>query len=331
MLEKKGVDGEAVASHVKRLLCDSRPPELPPELATVAELPLIHAQIITLRKLLDNYARGDFSAEIDMRGAVAGLLKSLQANTRHLIWQMDQVGEGNMEQRVDFMGEFSAAFNRMVRQLDGALTSIRQKEAELIRLTAELKIEVEKRDAAMSALQKSEEQFKYLAEHDPLTGLLNRRSFFAQAEMEIARNTIMSRPSSVALMDVDHFKRFNDTHGHPNGDIALRHIARVCTSALRDIDIMGRYGGEEFVFLFSKASHDQTILAADRIRRIIEANPVKLPGGEVALTASFGLAPIRLNLSSDPDFNPLEFAMGLADIALYKAKNEGRNRICSSE
>ncbi|MCC8189293.1 MAG: GGDEF domain-containing protein, partial [Planctomycetes bacterium] len=309
----------AVIAHVKKLLYSPRIPELTPELAAHPDLADIHHYIVELRHQLGGYTKGDFSSEIKLRGVVAGMVKSLQANMRHLIWQMERVESGDLTQRVDFMGDFSNAFNKMVVRLDNALAALRAKENELLQITNELEKEVEKRGAAMAALQKSEETFKYLAEHDPLTGLLNRRSFFTRAEMELTRSTIMDKPCSVALMDVDHFKRLNDTYGHLNGDIALRHIASQSEAVLRDGDIVGRYGGEEFVFFFAKANLDQGRQAAERIRRIIESTPLTLDGVEVPITASFGVTTIPAGVSANAQINVLEFAVGLADAALYRS------------
>lgn len=307
------------------MLFNAKVPELTPD------LPEIYSYIQELRYILGCYARGDFSIDIQMRGVLAGMAKSLQANMRHLIWQMERVEQGDFTQRVDFMGEFSHTFNSMVKQLDDALTALRHKEEELVNITNELQQEVEKRGAALAALQKSEENFKYLAEHDPLTNLLNRRSFFAQAEVELARNTIMDQTSCIALMDVDHFKRFNDTHGHLNGDKALRHIADYGCSALRNNDIMGRLGGEEFIFLFFKTNLEQGMLAAERIRKVIEGNPVALEGVPVTITASFGIVPIPPGIGHSGDHNTMSRAIELADQALYQAKSEGRNRVCVAE
>lgn len=322
-----GADVGAVVTHVKKLLTGPKVPELTPEMVAIDGMAEIHEYILELRRQLGGYAKGDFSSDIKLRGVLAGMLKSLQANMRHLIWQMERVKSGDLTQRVDFMGDFSRAFNKMVLRLDNALTALKQKENELVLITRELESEVEKRGAAMAALKKSQENFKYLAEHDPLTGLLNRRSFFARVEVELARSTIMNHPCAIALMDVDHFKNFNDIHGHPNGDLALKHIAKCGADSLRDSDIMGRYGGEEFVFFFSHASLEQGHQAAERIRRTIEENPVQLEDRAVPITASFGLTAIPPGVTADSRLSVLEFAVGMADAALYRSKSHGRNRV----
>lgn len=316
-----------VAEHVHGLFFSNKAPELTPALAAVPSLPDIHQSILELRRQLGRYAKGDFSSEIALRGVVAGMLKALQANMRHLIWQMEQIKAGDLTQRVDFMGEFADAFNNMAQQLDDALTALHEKEAQLTAITNELQQEVEKRGAALSALQKSEENFKYLAEHDPLTNLLNRRSFFARAEMEMARNTIMDQYSSVVVMDVDHFKNFNDTYGHLDGDQALKHIAKVGGSTLRDNDIMGRLGGEEFIFFFSKTNQEQGRMAAERIRKLIASAPVEFDDASVTITASFGVVSVPPGQAKGVHVGLMQHAIELADQALYRSKAQGRNQV----
>lgn len=336
LMEMRGPDetrgADAVVSHLRKLLLTPRPPELPPELAGVDGLRELHDYLLVVRQSLANYAKGDFSAEIQQRGYVAGAMKSLQANIRHLLWSMERVEMGDMHQRVDFMGEFSMAFNKMVDQLLDALRALKEKEETLITLAAKLEKEVEKRDAALKALRESEKTFKYLAEHDSLTGIMNRRSFFTRAEIERARHSIMDQYVGIALMDVDRFKLFNDTHGHLEGDKALRHVAALAQETLRDSDFMGRYGGEEFIFFFPGAEVEQASIGAERIRKRIAANPVRLGNGvEVEVTASFGLTSIPPGLAVSSDFNLLKYAISLADSALYKAKAGGRNQVRAAE
>ena len=317
----------AVAQHFRKLLFDAKAPELDPGLEKVEDVRKLHDHVLELRRHLDEFARGDFSRDIIIRGVMAGRMKSLQANLLHLIWQMQQVERGDFTQRVDFMGGFAYAFNSMVMQLDAALTSLKEKEEELSRLAAELASEVEKRGDALTVLRKSEENFKYLAEHDPLTGIPNRRSFMARAEIELAQSSIMTKGCSLALLDVDHFKLFNDTYGHMNGDIALRHIADLGRTALRAGDIMARYGGEEFVFFFPEAGEKQGLMACERIRVLIADNPVKLLKQAVPVTVSIGVVTIPPDDCRMESKSLLESAISLADSALYQAKANGRNQV----
>ncbi len=321
-------DAAAAARHIKQLLTGGKTPELTGNLAEGPELCEIHAYIVELRRQLGMCAKGDFSGNIPLRGSLAGAVKSLQANMKHLVWQMERVQEGDLEQRIDFMGDFSGVFNNMVRRLDEALAALKEKENELVAVARELRQEVEKRGMALEALKKSEENFRYLAEHDPLTNLLNRRSFFAQAEMELLTNSLLDQDCCIALMDVDHFKRFNDKHGHLNGDLALRHIADIGYATLRHNDSMGRYGGEEFIFLFSKADLSGGRMAAERIRNLIAQAPVPLEGQEEKVTVSIGVTSIAPRARGE---NLLRHAVACADKALYEAKQQGRDRVCVAE
>lgn len=286
--------------HIAALINAPRPPALPPELEADPRLAEIDATLRGLRTQLANYARGDFSQPLPLRGAMCGSVKTLAANIQHLIWQIRQIEGGDYTQRVDFMGDFSDAFNKMVVQMDSAI----------------------------SALRLREENFKYLAEHDQLTGLPNRRAFFARAELMLSHDRIMGLHGCVAFMDVDHFKKFNDTWGHANGDQALMHVARVANESLRTHDIMGRYGGEEFVFYFSGTNATQGVKALERIRALIERSPVELDDGRsVELTASFGLVSVPPDLTVPADAALLSHALEQADKGLYDSKAQGRNRV----
>ncbi len=238
----------AIIQHVDRLFSSPVPPSLPPELEGCEDMRELHAKILVLREHMAVILKGDLSREVAARGYIAGLLKGHLANLRHLTWQVEQVAQGDFSQRVDFMGEFSKAFNNMVWQLDTTLTSLRKTEDALRRLTTSLKQEVEMRSVAVNALRQSEARFKYLADHDVLTGAFNRRSFFSIAEAGLQAAKIQGSPCCIALLDIDFFKKINDKYGHQDGDLALKHVVALSSGSLRQADSMGRYGGEEFIF-----------------------------------------------------------------------------------
>ncbi|NQV06748.1 GGDEF domain-containing protein [bacterium] len=149
---------------------------------------------------------------------------------------------------------------------------------------------------------------------DPLTGLLNRRSFEDQTHELLLRGVSFS----LAMVDLDHFKLLNDTHGHDAGDRALRLFARTMRSTLRADDLLSRYGGEEFVIVFPDRTTEQ---AAGALRRIQEELVVALAAGTVpGFTASFGLTHTN-------DAESLDDLCRIADSALFQAKSQGRDRI----
>ena len=319
-----------VVDHVSKMLNAPRPPELPPELESLDGLPDLSREFLELREHLVLIADGDLSQDLMVRGFMAGLLKKHVANLRHLTWQVEQVSLGDFSQRVDFLGEFSTSFNNMVVQLDTTLRHLRETKESLTKLTNNLKQEVELRSTAVQALEKSKARFQYLADHDPLTGALNRRSFLQIAEDSAERARLGGVPCCIAMLDVDHFKKFNDTYGHINGDTALKHVVQVSTHALRQRDCMGRYGGEEFIFFFDETSAEIGFKVADRIRTALLEEPVELESQTVGLTASMGVAVILPEWEGARGGGFLQKVINMADVALYRAKQEGRNRVCSA-
>lgn len=162
-----------------------------------------------------------------------------------------------------------------------------------------------------------------LANKDGLTGLTNRRHFMESAEVELQRAQRYRRPVTVAMADLDFFKKLNDTYGHAAGDAVLRAFSGLVQDALRQSDLVCRYGGEEFAFLFPEISPADTEKLADRLRVRCAEMEVGLPDGrKVKATVSMGLA--------DASECPIEIALKRADEALYEAKRLGRNRVVIS-
>ncbi|MDR2079640.1 MAG: GGDEF domain-containing protein, partial [Treponema sp.] len=315
--------------HIRKLLKDNTIPALEGDLADIPVLQELHHDLKGIREILYAFSRGDLSPVITIRGIIPGCLKALQAHLRHMIWQVQMVEQGDFTQRVQFLGEFSTAFNSMVHKLDYTLTMLKKKEETLTAITNNLRNEVNMRNSAVEALQESESRFKFLAEHDPLTGALNRRSFIDRAVAELKIAAERAIPCCMVIMDIDFFKQFNDTHGHLAGDEALRHSVNVISATLRKNDFMGRYGGEEFVFMFFNADRETGIAISERLREVLIANPVKLETGTFPLTASFGVAPA---VDGDPEEESyIQTLINSADIALYRAKQTGRNQVVCFE
>lgn len=150
--------------------------------------------------------------------------------------------------------------------------------------------------------------------HDALTGVLNRHAL-PVVERRMARNSLFDPRSFVLLIDLDHFKAINDTHGHAVGDEVLRRTARALRETLRREDSVMRWGGEEFLVCLLNISRDDAVRVAEKLRQAVAA--IAEP---VAVTASIGIAEVRAQ-------QPLDVAIGLADKALFAAKGAGRNRV----
>ena len=162
-------------------------------------------------------------------------------------------------------------------------------------------------------------EVQQLATTDSLTGIFNRRHFFALARGEVERSRRYQYPLSLIMLDIDHFKQVNDTYGHATGDMILQQIAQRCRKNLRETDIFGRYGGEEFVVLLPLTDLENARLVAERLR--LEAAEVGREANVEGVTISLGVAAMS-GSGEDP-----ESLLGKADQALYAAKQAGRNRV----
>jgi diguanylate cyclase (GGDEF)-like protein len=161
-----------------------------------------------------------------------------------------------------------------------------------------------------------------LAMTDPLTGLRNARFFDQFLEQELASGERDGESTALIMLDVDHFKRFNDTHGHPAGDEALRALARALRSIVRASDVVARYGGEEFIIALHHTTLADARIVAEKLRAGVEQTVVEIgPGRYARITISLGIA------SSDSHKVEPKGLVSLADAALYQAKELGRNRV----
>lgn len=173
----------------------------------------------------------------------------------------------------------------------------------------------------ISQRKKLEEELFHQANTDALTGISNRRYFMFQAEQETRRALRFSRTLSVIMMDLDHFKNINDTYGHAAGDSVLETIVRASLESLRESDIMGRLGGEEFAILLPETTLADAKDVAGRLLKDIAKKAAPTPKGAVHCTASLGVAQMK---KKDSDVDVL---LARADEALFRAKDGGRNRV----
>jgi diguanylate cyclase (GGDEF)-like protein len=170
-------------------------------------------------------------------------------------------------------------------------------------------------------LLEAQESLRHQATHDHLTGLWNRRMILDVLARELNRSMREQRSIAVAMVDIDHFKRINDTHGHAAGDLVLQHTATRLKSALRDYDSVGRYGGEEFLLVLPGCDRSTGVDVVERIRTAIAALPVEVGTTSVAVTLSAG---VTWSIGTTVE---APVVIQAADEALYRAKAGGRNRV----
>lgn len=163
-------------------------------------------------------------------------------------------------------------------------------------------------------------QVQESATHDGLTGLLVRRTFRERLQEEVERAMRQSVPVTFLMVDLDHFKQVNDTYGHLVGDVVLREVAMLIRGSVREMDLIGRYGGEEFGVLLPAADRELGIQIAERIRRTVESAPIRAYDEEIHMTVSVGAALVPLQASE------AEELVEKADQAMYRAKEMGRNK-----
>ena len=174
-----------------------------------------------------------------------------------------------------------------------------------------------------TALRSALEEVERLAISDSLTSLYNRRHLFELADREFQRARRYRLPLSVMMVDIDEFKRVNDTYGHATGDQVLQGVAECCRKELRGVDVIGRYGGDEFVALLPETGVPAACQVAERLRNRIAEWVLDAKAGRVTVTVSLGVAVLE-----DEHTTP-EFLLDRADQALYVAKQKGRNRVWS--
>jgi diguanylate cyclase (GGDEF)-like protein/PAS domain S-box-containing protein len=173
----------------------------------------------------------------------------------------------------------------------------------------------------IAARKAMEQELRRLATTDFLTGVANRRHFMERLELELERIRRFGRPAALLMVDLDHFKAVNDTHGHAVGDAVLRHFASLAQHRLRRIDLLGRLGGEEFAILLPGTERAGAREFAEAFRRQVEATPAQSDKGPIPFTVSIGIADI------DPIDAQADALLARADDRLYAAKQKGRNRV----
>jgi len=178
---------------------------------------------------------------------------------------------------------------------------------------------------AIEAERRARQEVERLSRTDPLTGLFNRRHLEETLRAEYERARRYNHDLSLAMIDVDHFKRVNDRYGHPAGDRVLAEVADVCRRGIRTTDLAARYGGEEFCLVLPQTGIRAAVVVAERVRALIEELRFESPDGGFQATVSIGVAAVA---GRDVGWEPI---LSEADQALYRAKKTGRNRVVSTE
>ena len=246
---------------------------------------------------------------------------------RALAGAVTSVQEGFLGARADVMsqdelGQLAHGFNNMAAELQSYTAGLERKVAERAAVIQAKNRELEQVNADLEAAVK---QLDRLARTDELTQVYNRRHLRTVLDFEIKRGERSFNRLMVAMVDVDHFKKINDTHGHQTGDSVLRELAHLMVRHLRSTDIVARFGGEEFVILLLDTRPDAGIAAAEKIRRLVEEHAFFNTEGR-----SIGTVTISIGLVSFPTGGETSPALlQSVDKALYEAKNKGRNCVVS--
>ena len=215
---------------------------------------------------------------------------------------------------------FNALDLRILAHMAEMASAATQREIEKKRLSDDLAA----RTNALAEMERDRESLRALAGTDPLTGLANRRQFDSLSEAALRRGAGRRPGLAVLALDLDQFKQVNDSHGHAAGDAVLVAVAGWLTAAIRDGDILGRLGGEEFGIVLTRVDQDTALATAERIRAAVEAGAVPWDGGWIRTSVSVGVTIIAASTT-------IEEALHRADSALYRAKDGGRNRIVLHE
>ncbi|MBR9826804.1 MAG: diguanylate cyclase [Alphaproteobacteria bacterium] len=247
--------------------------------------------------------------DIFLTGIEVGEINGLEA-----CWSLK--GNAETESTYTIIVTASGDESRLEESLDAGADDFIRKPVNMTELRARLR--------AASRLVRMQKQFRRLAETDSLTGSSNRRAFMQYLEMEVERSSRHGAETSVIMLDLDHFKKVNDTYGHAAGDKVLIETVKAIQSCLRPKDMLGRLGGEEFAILLQETDLVDAAEISEQIRSALEQRTIDLPcGGKVNVTGSMGVSNVCELLGQDSP----ETVLQAADEALYYAKQSGRNQV----
>jgi diguanylate cyclase (GGDEF)-like protein len=230
----------------------------------------------------------------------------------------------------ELVSEVAVAFNRELPSQESLDVLVQDANKRLVdmnrtyeRLLHQLEQLVSEKEGLATQLRQANDELSRLAGTDALTGLANRRALEEAMKRDISRSQRTSQPLSAVILDVDHFKAVNDTHGHAIGDFVLTRVADVLRSTLRTGDLAARWGGEEFVALLPGSALEGGRIVAERIRSSLEQTEMTTHGKSFRVTASLGVAALPAGTTTQDGAT----LIGRADAALYEAKRSGRNKV----
>lgn len=234
----------------------------------------------------------------------------------------DEISRGNFGFTLDLsanheINTLALSFNRM---------SVKMKDQREVLLKQISQLEAQKQEIATQneELAEANARLEQIAITDQLTGAYNRRYIMREIEQELSRSARHSLPTSVTMIDIDHFKDINDTHGHQVGDEVLKEVVQVLSSSIRTSDLLGRYGGEEFIIIAPLTAHQEALILAERLREAVSKWPFETTYGFIKLTISLGVATYD-GKTETCQGAIIEQLLAKADAELYKAKAAGRN------
>ncbi|WED20876.1 GGDEF domain-containing protein [Vibrio sp. JC009] len=215
-----------------------------------------------------------------------------------------------------------ASFGLVTAMALSIMRNINRSKRSEAKLISQLKEVNEKLEIEIAEKELAKQELEQLARIDGLTNIYNRRHFIELAEREKLRADRSRHCFSLLFLDIDHFKAINDSYGHDIGDLVLRNLVTTCQENIRVIDILGRYGGEEFVLLLPETENQEARRMAERLRECISETVTETPAGEISITVSIGISS-----NETEEGATINSLLKQADIALYKAKENGRNRV----
>lgn len=253
---------------IYKLLSLTHPPaeeEIDPVLFDNPLFQKVYSYIWEVRELSSALQAGELHSQVNGRGFILGNMKAMRSDLLHLSWQIDQVAKGDFNQEVDFLGDFSRTFNKMIHNL-----------------------------AEMSA------RLRDIANHDGLTKLYNRANLDKYLKKVFAEVREKDQPMSLMMIDIDFFKKVNDRYGHHAGDLVLVKLADILRQ-LSPIDMVARYGGEEFMCVLPGMYMLEAVKLGEKLLDSVRKASIELEDGKViSITISIG---ISILLSSDTNIN----------------------------